>query len=216
MSTPVTEVDFTFAELLVLLRMLGACGPAMEWLEEFGADASPAHVWEQCPRADWLLWFAAMVLVAPKLVVLATRACVRHALCMVPPGEARPARGIELVERWASGDQAVGLRELLAARDGANAACENAAEYAGVDAAGAAACVVGCAISAESGACKEELALDASNAARNAASALGLGGPGAQRPWVAGVEAVRELISTATVSEAARAMLAAADAGGEL
>jgi hypothetical protein len=90
-----------------------ACWEALEWLQE--RDAATA--WSECPRGDWLLWWAAKVGVERKVVVLAACACARLALPYVAAGELRPLKDIETAEAWYSGEASLG--DVRAAYDAA-------------------------------------------------------------------------------------------------
>jgi hypothetical protein len=111
-----------------------ACWEALEWLQE--RDAATA--WSECPRGDWLLWWAAKVGVERKVVVLAACACARLALPYVAAGELRPLKAIETAEAWYSGKASLGDVRAAYAADDASAAAA-AAAYAAADAAHAAA-----------------------------------------------------------------------------
>lgn len=89
----------TFAEHLI---DIGACPEARDW----AAGKTSTQAWEECPRADWLIWWAwrdqeagANTLVD---LMAATIAGPRMALRFVPEGENRPLAAIEAAERWAA------------------------------------------------------------------------------------------------------------------
>ena len=104
-----------------------ACWEALEWLQE--RDAATA--WSECPRGDWLLWWAAKVGVERKVVVLAACACARLALPYVAAGELRPLKDIETAEAWYSGEASLGdVRAAYAADDAYAAAAASDAAYA--------------------------------------------------------------------------------------
>ena len=80
------------------LESIGACPPAREW----AANRTPLQAWNQSPRADWLLWWAAKTDVnSHQDIVRAACQCARLALRHVPAGELRPLQAIEAAERWA-------------------------------------------------------------------------------------------------------------------
>jgi hypothetical protein len=81
-----------------VLADMGACDEALAWVGERTA----AEAWLECPRADWLLWYAARVGVDRRRIVLAACDCARSVLPLVPSGEDRPRLAIEAAERWAS------------------------------------------------------------------------------------------------------------------
>lgn len=58
---PTKPRPLTLARWLVLLRKLGACSEAMEWLRSLPKGTSAQQAWEACPRGDWPLWLAGRV-----------------------------------------------------------------------------------------------------------------------------------------------------------
>ncbi len=142
------ETTLTFANRLCRIH---ACTEAVRWV----GDKTLREAWEQCERADWMLWYCAKVLPLQR-AMLAGCACARTALKCVPAGEERPLRAIEAAERWASGDLGVSLDDVLNA---ASASAE--AAYAAYDAASAASASADVAYAA----------FDAAYAATNVASA---------------------------------------------
>ena len=86
------------SELQKHLGDIEACSEARQW----AGDRTAAQAWEECERADWLLWWAARIERSGRQqVVLAAAACARTALPNVPVGEDRPRLAIEAAERWA-------------------------------------------------------------------------------------------------------------------
>jgi len=79
------------------LKSIKACPEAREW----AGERTPEQAWDESPRADWLLWWAAKCGVDRKLLVKAACQCARRALRFVPDGEMRPLRAIEAAENWA-------------------------------------------------------------------------------------------------------------------
>ena len=123
----------TVADLLEWCRRIGACAEAREWLATLSPSADARTAWERCSRADWLLWWAAhRPGVTRQELVLAAWGCVRPVLCLVPEGEGRPLRAVELAEAWCRGE--VTWKELwraaAAARAAASAASAASAAYA--------------------------------------------------------------------------------------
>jgi hypothetical protein len=121
------------------LEALGACREAREW----AGDRSPLAAWDECERADWLLWWAARTKVDTKQkIVLAACACARQALRFVPADEKRPLRAIEAAERWAKNPtekkRKAAARAADAAAYAAAARAADAAAYAAAAAAAAA------------------------------------------------------------------------------
>jgi len=84
----------------VALDALDACPAAIAWV----GDRTFVEAWEECPRSDWLLWYAEVIGVDRRLLVLATCAIVRTALPYVPYAELRPEHAIENAEAWARGE----------------------------------------------------------------------------------------------------------------
>ena len=114
-----------------LLHKLYACTEAREWIGERDLESA----WNECERADWMLWFAARVGVDRKLVVLAACDCAETALKYVPEVEDRPRAAIEMARAWTRGEATI--KQVRKAADAADAAAD-AAAYA-ADAAAAAA-----------------------------------------------------------------------------
>jgi len=79
--------------------------------------------WAECPRADWLLWYAARKVgieggPTHQQVVLAACACARTSLRFVPAGEVRPLQAIETAEGWCRGEATIDdVREAARAAD---------------------------------------------------------------------------------------------------
>lgn len=122
------------------LKKLAACNDAIEWAGDRDARAA----WNECERADWMLWLAQRVLDL-KLVMRAACACARTALQFVPAGEDRPRVAIETAEVWTRGEATIEAVRIasVAARTAAQAAyyAANAANsYAAYAAHSAAVC----------------------------------------------------------------------------
>jgi len=80
------------------LAELDACLEACRW----AGDRTAAQAWDECERADWLLWWAAITgRNSHKSIVLVSAACARTGLQYVLAGEDRPRLAIEAAERWA-------------------------------------------------------------------------------------------------------------------
>ena len=106
--------------------------PRPEW--RYDADArewSAAHdlatAWRDCRDARWMLNAVADV-VPRQSLVLAACACARTVLHLVPAGETRPLRAIEVAEAWCRGEAT--LDEVRAAADAAWVAAWAAADAA--------------------------------------------------------------------------------------
>jgi hypothetical protein len=174
MPTTITAQE----EFAAHLRRIGACVEAREWAK--GKTAREA--WEQCDRADWLLWWVAAEngeAARPKLVRCACQ-CARLVLHLVPSGEQRPLLAIEAAERWADNPTADSLDKARQARRGAAAAAYAAyaaayAAYAAAYAADAAAADAAAAYAATAAAYAADAAAayaaDAAAAAAYAAAA---------------------------------------------
>ena len=74
-----------------------ACEEGRTW----AGDKTARQIWDDCPRGDWLLWFAYRVKVKRRDLILASCACARRSLRFVTPGENRPRLAIEAAERCA-------------------------------------------------------------------------------------------------------------------
>src|SRR5690606_3193359 len=71
-----------------------------------GTDRDLRQAWEQCERADWLLWLAGRIGVDRKMLVRAACRCVRESLPIFEqccPGDDRPRKAIETAEAWCEG-----------------------------------------------------------------------------------------------------------------
>ena len=130
-------------QLKALMRKLGACEEAREWVSSLPNTTTLNEAWEKCERAEWMLWLVGKMADKPnwptrKDVILAACACAETALKYVPKGELRPGKCIETVRRYVRGEAT--LEELVGARRAAAAAyAAAAAAYAAADAAAAAA-----------------------------------------------------------------------------
>ena len=113
------------------LEKFEACDEATEWVGE----KDLATAWAECPRGDWMLWFAARAGVDRKLLVMAACACARTALRFVPDGELRPLQAIEAAESWCR-DEAT-IDQVQAAAHAAYYAASHAAYAAYADTAAA-------------------------------------------------------------------------------
>ena len=106
------------------LESLRACKEAMSWI---GARTA-REAWDQCPRADWLLWWAARTPANTRMqLVRAAAACARTALVFVPDGEDKPRLAIEAAENWAASPSAAAAAYAAASAAYAAAAAAAAA-----------------------------------------------------------------------------------------
>jgi hypothetical protein len=120
------------------LRIVDACPEAIDWANTL-THRSMQRAWDECPRADWLLWYAAERNVDRKKLVLAACACARTALKFVPKGELRPREAIETAEAWTRGEATIEEVRNVAAYAYAAAYVAQASAYKAADAASAAA-----------------------------------------------------------------------------
>lgn len=104
----------TNVQTIDLLKRLGACDDATEWL----GDRDLATAWRECPRGDWMLWLAASM-PDRKPVVRAACACARLALPYVQAGEMRPLKAIDMAECWVGDDGVATPDQLNLAADAA-------------------------------------------------------------------------------------------------
>ncbi len=83
------------------LQTIYACREARKW----AGDRTAQQAWDECERADWLLWWAATQNIDRKLLVRTACQCARHVLRsrFVPQDELRPLHAIETAERWCDG-----------------------------------------------------------------------------------------------------------------
>ncbi len=129
-------------QLSELLKQLDACQEAREW----SAGMTLEEAWENCKRADHMLWLCEKMLGKPgwpdrKEIVLAACACAETALKYVPSGQIIPSTTIETARRWARGEATI--EEFRTAADAAYAAAYDAPSDAAYDAARAAAAAAG-------------------------------------------------------------------------
>lgn len=128
-----TEDPMNRTDFLSHLRTLGACGEALDWIEQ--TPGEPADLWAACPRGDWMIWL---------LDALEYDAgTLRHIACDIAestlhiyeqayPDDPRPRRCIATARKYADGEATDG--DLLAACDAAKEAAR-AAYYAEADSA---------------------------------------------------------------------------------
>ena len=158
-------------ELQQHLDKLRACQEAREW----AGERTPQQAWDECERADWLLWWSAKAGADRKEVVLAACACASTALKYVKEGELRPLKAIETAEAWVRGEAT--LEEVRAASSyAAYAAAADAdaayaaATYAAASSYAAAAAYASASYAADA-ASSSSYAADAAAAAADAAAA---------------------------------------------
>ena len=112
------------------LQARNACKEGIAWLD----DRELSQAWQECPRADWMIWYVAPLIARQDLVILAC-SCARTALKFIPDGEKRPLAAIETAEKWANGKATI--KEVQDAADAVDAPVD--AVYTDVEAAAAAA-----------------------------------------------------------------------------
>ena len=81
------------------LNQMAACSEAAKWVGKRGLKTA----WRDCPRGDWMLWYAGKIGIDQKLLVLAACDCAETALKYVPEGEDRPAKAIQTSRNWCNG-----------------------------------------------------------------------------------------------------------------
>lgn len=124
-------------KLILQLIKIDACYEARAWVRA-GEYRTLAAAWADCPRGDWMLWYAGILSggsesAARKQLVLAACACARLAL----PSAQSPTVEVclETVENWANGKASLGeVRKARAACVGASgdtcyAFSESGADY---------------------------------------------------------------------------------------
>lgn len=95
------------SELRKMLRLLGACEEAIEWVGERDLETA----WAECERADWMLWLVVRMAGTEgwptrQAVVLAACACAETVLLLFKdkyPEDNRPRVAVETAQRWAIG-----------------------------------------------------------------------------------------------------------------
>ena len=99
---------------------------------DYARTISYKEFWDNSPRGDWLLYFAAKEGSTPhKLIVKAACQCARLSLPYVKQGELRPLQAIETTERWLEDKATIEEVNLAAAAAyAAYAAADYAAAYA--------------------------------------------------------------------------------------
>ena len=116
------------------LQKIQACQEAVDFVKE--NDYSMQEAWDNCVRADWLLWLMVnteMATQKERIHIICD--CAATALKYVPKGEDRPRLAIEATRRYADNP----TEENNAARAAARAAAWDAASAAAWDAASVAA-----------------------------------------------------------------------------
>ncbi len=145
------------------LESLGACAEAMQWI----GDRTSAQAWNECERADWLLWWAAKTPVnSYAQIVLAAAGCAGLALIYVPKGEDRPQLAIEAALRWANNPTERNQRSAkTASRAAAAVESSESAVWRAAQAAAYAAAAAACADAASASAAPGHAAIAAADAA---------------------------------------------------
>ena len=93
------------------LKSKHACKDALAWIGE----RTEERAWHECECGNWLLWYASVIGIDRKLVVLAACTCAETALKHVAPGELRPQAAIDAARRWCEGRATIA--EVRAAAD---------------------------------------------------------------------------------------------------
>lgn len=94
------------ATLAKLLKKLGACHEAVDWTK----GKTLAEAWQQCDRADWMLWLCGRMAgqegwpTRPQIVLVACSLAEK----VLPlfekkyPNDSRPRKAIEAARAWAN------------------------------------------------------------------------------------------------------------------
>ena len=112
------------------LTELNACHKAVKWAKK---QKNPQQAWDNCERGDWMLWLICKTIAGKSMsdkrkhLVLAACDCTELALKYVVGGEDRPRKTIEIIRKWAKGDNSISERDL---RNVAAAAYATYAAYA--------------------------------------------------------------------------------------
>lgn len=132
--------------LNALLIKLNACSEAKTWAE---TQPDLATAWNNCARADWMLWLAAKIGVDQKLVVLVACDCAETALAHTNNGDVWTAAlfTLHVTREWCAGR--ANLEDARAVQPAAYAAYVAACASADVAACAAAAAVGAAADAAE-------------------------------------------------------------------
>ena len=121
---PGTQYRAQSRSLTSQLVAIGACREALRWVNNRGITTLQ-EAWEQCQRADWLVWLAARVGVPETTLVLLLTLLARPVVPQILPGHKRLLECLALAESWARGEvssdklreQAVELKALLGVLD---------------------------------------------------------------------------------------------------
>jgi nucleoid-associated protein YgaU len=166
------------------LVALGACEDAVEWAR---TQSDLQTAWDNCERADWMLWLLARLHEDRKSVVWLACQCARTSLKYVPKGEKRPRVAIEMTERWCRGEASI--EDVRAAAADAYAAAVYDAAAAAADAVYAAADAADAAAAAAA-----DAAADAVYAAADAADAAAAAAAAARRAHIAMARIIRRSV----------------------
>jgi hypothetical protein len=123
-------------KLSALLKRLDACAEARTWAK---TQPDLQTAWANCQRGDWMLWLLARTTLDQDDPRLRLMACdfAEAVLHLVPAGEDRPRRAIDMARKFAHGEAT--REEMSVARAAAIASWASwAASTAAGDAAGAA------------------------------------------------------------------------------
>ena len=155
------------------LRLLRACGEAIEWV----GQRDFANAWAECERPDWMLWLVGKMADEggwpdKKKVVLLAADIAESVLPIFEkeyPKDGRPRNAIEAARGWADGK--VALKDVRAAAAYAAAAAADAYAAAYAAAAAAAAAAAYAAADADADAAAAAAAYAAADADADAAAA---------------------------------------------
>ena len=112
------------------LTRLGACSDAVLW-----ACTQPTYeeAWQTCTRLDWLLWLVARTMGERSRMPMVLAACdiAESVLHLVPAGEERPRKAIEVTRAWCAGQATA--EEVTAVSGAASAAARTAQDKRSCD-----------------------------------------------------------------------------------
>ena len=100
---PGTQYRAQSRSLTSQLVAIGACREALRWVNNRGITTLQ-EAWEQCQRADWLVWLAARVGVPETTLVLLLTLLARPVVPQILPGHKRLLECLALAEAWARGE----------------------------------------------------------------------------------------------------------------
>lgn len=88
----------TSQQAIILLKEFGACLDARHWFKN--SELEPEQAWNECRQADWLIWLARKLRIDKNKIKIALCECAKAIFPLVPEGEDRPRKVIEISEKW--------------------------------------------------------------------------------------------------------------------